>query len=93
MNARQSLPLSRRLNRLAAIVVAVLSFSSSAFAQEQRNYTVNELLQLGGQIVGTSDTRIWVAFSNEPRQDYARWYVCTYDVEDPSVRSSCVEFK
>lgn len=77
----------------AALIVLALSYVSTAFAQEQRNYTVNELLQLGGTIVGTSDTRIWVAFDGEARQEYARWYVCSYDVNDPAVASSCVEYR
>lgn len=93
MNSRMPFHLLPRRSVLAMLAVLVLSFGSSAIAQERRNYTVNELLQLGGTIVGTSDTRIWVAFDGEIRQDFARWYVCTYDVNDPAVLSSCVEYK
>ncbi len=93
MNSRMPFHLLPRRSVLATLAVLVLSFGSSAIAQERRNYTVNELLQLGGTIVGTSDTRIWVAFDGEIRQDFARWYVCTYDVNDPAVLSSCVEYK
>lgn len=77
------------------LAIALFAFTATAASAQQsvRTYTVSALLKLGGTIVGTSETRIWVAFDGEIRQSSARWYVCTYDVNDPTVSSSCVEYR
>lgn len=78
---------------ICSIALFTFALTTASAQQSVRTYTVSALLKLGGAIVGTSETRIWVAFDGETRQSSARWYVCTYDINDPTVPSSCVEHR
>lgn len=96
MRTDRSTITSQRRSLFATVVafsLLALAATGASAQQSARTYTVSALLKLGGTIVGTSETRIWVAFDRDTRQSSARWYVCTYDINDPSVPSSCVEHR
>lgn len=78
------------LSRSFTVAIAILFCltASASNAQEERKFSVRDLLRIGGKIVAANEQYVWVHLHSELDQNVA-WYVCKYDIEEPKVRSTC----
>ena len=81
------------VSRLLVALVAVCAITSPrVHAQPARDYSLTDLLRLGGEVIAANDSHIWV-FVESLRNNDHEFYICSYNKDEPQAGSICREIK
>ncbi len=79
------------ISRLLLALAAVSAISAPCVhAEPARDYSLTDLLRLGGKVVAANDSHIWV-FIESPRSNDHEFYICSYNKDEPQAGSICRE--
>ncbi len=79
------------INRLLFVLAAVCAITAPCVhAQPARDYSLTDLLRLGGQVIAANESHIWV-FVESLRNNDHEFYICSYNKDEPQAGSICRE--
>ena len=79
------------INRLLLVLAAVCAITAPCVhAEPAREYSLTDLLRLGGQVIAANESHIWV-FVESLRNNDHEFYICSYNKDEPQAGSICCE--
>ncbi len=79
------------IRRLLLALAAVCPITALCVdAQPARDYSLTDLLRLGGQVIAANESYIWV-FVESLRNNDHEFYICSYNKDQPQAGSICRE--